>query len=193
MKNYLYQKVETYIDFFLILLENSCSGDINYTEHGNMVAMFPYNITHSIDERACQQRCEEDTKCNGYSIDYNTWTSSLSSCNTTNQYISSDCSFYSKIIPTSLLSCVPVTAMPVNTTLKSTTPTEKQITLEQSTHVAPHTPMDEPINVTRLTTMASSLNARSINDVYIEQPIMCLCLQKREPNIRIVIRKEEEN
>lgn len=85
--------------------------------------MYPYNISNSIDECECQQRCEKDPRCNGYSFDENMWTCSLSRCNNMNQSIIESMSigsdFYSKKIPTIHLSCVPVTT--ADTTLKSTT------------------------------------------------------------------------
>lgn len=144
--------------------------------------MYPYDILNRTDKCECQQRCEEDRECNGYSIEYNSQTCSLSRCNYTNKDItlSSAFGFYSKKIPTSLLLCVPVTTTSINTTLESTTPTRKQTTFKQSTPVTPLTPMEEPSNVTRLTIMTSSINSRSINDA-MQNAInssLCVCVCK---------------
>lgn len=143
--------------------------------------MYPYDILNRTDKCECQQRWEEDRECNGYSIEYNSWTCSLSRCNYTNKDTwSSAFGFYSKKIQTSLLSCVPVTTMSINTTLESITPTRKQTTFKQSTPVTPLTPMDEPTNVTRLTIMTSSLNSKSINDA-MQNTInssLCVCVWK---------------
>lgn len=92
-------------------LISDCTGDTNYTKHEDNIAMFPYSISNNIDECACQQRCEGDPRCNGYSFDENMVTCSLSRCNNTNQSItwSIASDFYSKKIPTIRLLCVPVT------------------------------------------------------------------------------------
>lgn len=73
--------------------------------------MHPYNISNDIDECECQQRCENDMRCNGYSFDDIVETCSLSRWNYSNQLTTSstDSDFYSKKIPTNLLSCVPDT------------------------------------------------------------------------------------
>lgn len=144
--------------------------------------MHPYNISYNIDDCKCQHRCENDTRCNGYSIDDNTGTCSLSRCNYTKRFIrwSSDSIFNSRKIPTSLLSCVSVTTRSADTTLKYTTPLKKQTTLEQTISVTSHIPMDEATNVTKLNTLALSLNSGSINDVTqkIVNNALCVCVCK---------------
>lgn len=97
-------------------------------------------------------------RCNGYYIDDIVETCSLSHWNYSDQLTTSstDSDFYSKKIPTSLLSCVPDTTSSAVTTLKCTTPTKKQTTLEQTIPVTSHIPINEATNVTKLTRLASS-------------------------------------
>lgn len=130
--------------------------------------MHHYNISNDIDidECKCQQRCENDMRCYGYSIDAIMETCSFSRCKYSNQLITSstDSDFYSKKIPKSFLSFVPDTTRSAVITIKYTTPTTKQTTLEQTIPVTSHIPIDEATNVTKLTRLASSLNSGSIND-----------------------------
>lgn len=144
--------------------------------------MYPSNIANNIDECECQQQCDKDSRCNGYTIDDNMETCSLSRCNNPDLIFTSSTNaiFYSKKIPTSHLLCVPVTTGSADTTLKSTTPTKKQSTLEQATLVTSHIPMDEATNVTKLTTMASFFYSESINDTTRNKVnnALCVCVCK---------------
>lgn len=144
--------------------------------------MYPYNIANNLDECECQQQCEKDPICNGYTIDDNTGTCSLSRCDNPDPIFTSSTNAisYSKKIPTSHLSCVPVTTGSTDTTLNSTTPTKKQTTLEQATLVASQIPMDESTYETNLTTMASSFYSESINDTTYNKVnnALCVCVCK---------------
>lgn len=159
--------MKTYLDsilFGVFFIDTTCSGDSNFTKHAEKLAVYPYNIANNIDECECQQQCDKDSRCNGYTIDDNTEICSLSRCNNPDLIFTSSTNaiFYSKKIPTSHLLCVPVTTGSADTTLNSTTPTKKQTTLEQATLVTSHIPMDEATNVTKLTTMASFFYSESI-------------------------------
>lgn len=139
--------------------------------------MYPYNIANNIDECECQQQCEKDPRCNGYTIDDNTGTFSFNRCNHPDPIFTSSTNaiFYSKKIPTSLLLCVPVTTGSADTTLNSTTPTIK--TKYIGTNYTCNIPYT---NVTKLTTMASSFYSESINDTIRNKVnnALCVCICK---------------
>lgn len=138
MKNYLDS-----LFYLFFLIKTTCSGVSNFTKHGGKVAVYPSNIANNIDECECQQQCDKDSRCNGYTIDDNMETCSLSRCNNPDLIFTSSTNaiFYSKKIPTSHLLCVPVTTGSAETKLNSTTPTKKQSTLEQTTLVTSYIPM----------------------------------------------------
>lgn len=104
--------------------------------------MHHYNISNDIDidECKCQQRCENDMRCYGYSIDAIMETCSFSRCKYSNQLITSstDSDFYSKKIPKSFLSFVPDTTRSAVITIKYTTPTKNYIRTNHTCNV-PHT------------------------------------------------------
>lgn len=160
-------------------LSDPCPSDSCYTDQQYKRMASSFYSYLDIARCRCQKECDKDVRCNGYSTYTYINGCFLSNCNTSTDSLYGSHYFVSKIIPTSNVSCPPVSTTTITTTLAQAhlTTVEHRSTMVHHTTELHSTTIKQPTTVRGSTTITSSLKSVTTNDTtqIIMNSISCVC------------------